>query len=182
MNIPGIGTTQCESFVKDGNLLHICESEIKHDLDLPSHILNRYQKELDEDKEAQKELGFMGCKTDDQKLIQFIKCRFGGSDSRSDITGKKTTPDWWNCGKHGTCEHEFTICKPVFTETGEKISRCEIAVIKLIAEDLSDQQIAERLFVSIDTIHSHRQHITSKIGCRSKCGIVRFAIERGITL
>ena len=181
MNYQGFHKNECESFVHDDVLTHVCEAEIKYGLNLPAHILSKYEADFEADAQARKELKIMGI-PEDEMLEQFIKCRFGGNDNKADISGNKLTPDYWQCGKHGVCEHEFVVCRPVITETGEKLTRCEIAVMKQITLDLSDKEIADKLCVSVNTICSHRVHLTQKIGCNSKNGIVRFAIEKGITL
>jgi DNA-binding CsgD family transcriptional regulator len=160
-------------------LTHISESKIYYGLDLPESNLEIYENEYSSDKSAQnslKKMGFVG----EEAIKQFITCRFGGNDKQSDIINNKTTPDYYNCGKRGVCKHEFIVCRPVFSSTGEKLSRCEIAVIKLIAEDLTDECIADKLCVSVNTIKSHRATITQKLNVKTKNGIVRFAVENNI--
>ena len=181
MTYQGFNKSECESFVQNDVLTHVCESEVRYGLDLPDHILQKYEAEFIADADARKELKFMGI-AEDKRFEQFIKCRFGGNDNKADVAGNKLTPDYWQCGKHGVCEHEFVVCRPVITDIGEKLSRCEIAVMKQITLDLTDEEIADKLCNSATTIRSHRVHLTQKIGCNSKNGIVRFAVEKGITL
>ena len=56
----------------------------------------------------------------------------------------------------------------------------EIDVIKLITEGLSNDQIAKRLHLSIDTVKTHRKNIHFKLGISKVADLVRFAIEQGI--
>lgn len=180
MSYPGFSEKNCESFVNDGVLTHVCESKVYYGLDLPTEMLDKYKSELADDKTAQHGLRKMGCVGKEETLLQFIICRFGGNDQQSDLNHNASTPDYYNCGRRGACKQEFIVCRPVLSVTGEKLSRCEIAVIKLIAEDLTDESIANKLCVSTNTIKSHRANITSKLDVKSKNGIVRFAIENKI--
>lgn len=56
----------------------------------------------------------------------------------------------------------------------------ELEVIKLILEDNSSQQIAEKLFISIRTVETHRKHIMEKLHTKSIIGLVHYAIQNGL--
>lgn len=56
----------------------------------------------------------------------------------------------------------------------------EMEVLKLIVEENTNQEIAEKLFISIRTVDTHRRNLLQKTGARNTAGLVRFAIERGI--
>ncbi|MEI6823727.1 MAG: LuxR C-terminal-related transcriptional regulator [Bacteroidota bacterium] len=178
--VKGFGIGEFESFVENGRLTHICEGNVTYDLDIPSFFLKLRKKELLHDTEANHSLDRMKIFDEDQRLIQFMKCRYGGYDDTPDtVQYKNTTPDYWNCGNRGKCSEEFCLCAPVKTKKGD-LTKTEINIIKLIAQDLADKEIADRLGSSEFTIHSHRYNITKKIGCSSKNGIVVFAYEKGI--
>lgn len=50
------------------------------------------------------------------------------------------------------------------TEDYENILSCrEINVLKLISEGLRSKEIADRLFISVNTVHRHRQNILAKL-------------------
>jgi DNA-binding NarL/FixJ family response regulator len=55
----------------------------------------------------------------------------------------------------------------------------EIEVMKLIAKELSNQAIANALFISINTVESHRKTIYKKIGVNNTAGIIKFALKNG---
>jgi two-component system, NarL family, response regulator NreC len=40
--------------------------------------------------------------------------------------------------------------------------------------------VAERLFISIRTVESHRAHIQQKLRLSSRAELVRYALERGL--
>jgi DNA-binding NarL/FixJ family response regulator len=56
----------------------------------------------------------------------------------------------------------------------------EIEVLRLVAEGLTNAQIAERLFLSPRTVHSHLNSIYQKLGVSSRSAATRFAIEHGL--
>lgn len=53
----------------------------------------------------------------------------------------------------------------------------ETEIIKLIAEGLTNGQIAEFLFLSTHTVNTHRKNIMSKLGVRNTAGIVMYAVK-----
>ena len=57
----------------------------------------------------------------------------------------------------------------------------ETKVLTLIAEGLSNREIAERLVVSNATVKTHVNRIFAKIGARDRAQAVRFAYERGLS-
>ncbi len=60
-------------------------------------------------------------------------------------------------------------------QSGE-LSVREREVLKLVALGLSNKEIAERLFISIHTVISHRKNITEKLGIKSISGLTVYAI------
>ena len=53
-------------------------------------------------------------------------------------------------------------------------------MLGLVAEGLTNAQIAERLFLSPRTIHRHLNSIYHKLGVRSRTAATRFAIKHGL--
>jgi len=51
----------------------------------------------------------------------------------------------------------------------------------LIVDELTTQEIAEKLFISIKTVETHRSHLIQKLDVRNTAGLVRIAIEKGLT-
>jgi DNA-binding NarL/FixJ family response regulator len=56
----------------------------------------------------------------------------------------------------------------------------ELAVIKLIAEGLTSEEIAEALIISHKTVDRHRANILEKLGMRNRVDLTRYAIKRGL--
>ena len=60
------------------------------------------------------------------------------------------------------------------------LSDRELDTIKLIAEDLSNQEIGDKLFISLNTVKSHVKNIILKLGVDSRIQAVTKAKELGI--
>lgn len=60
------------------------------------------------------------------------------------------------------------------------LSQREIQIIRLSAEGLSAAQIAERIFLSVHTVNTHRQRIYSKMGVKNVTEMLHKADEMGL--
>jgi len=60
------------------------------------------------------------------------------------------------------------------------ISPREIEVLKLIGQEYSNSEIAEKLFISIRTVDTHRRNLLEKLGAKNTAGLVKFAIQKGL--
>lgn len=56
------------------------------------------------------------------------------------------------------------------------ITRREREVLTLIADGLTNQQVADKLFLSVGTIDSHRKNMLTKFGVKNTAALVKFAI------
>lgn len=56
----------------------------------------------------------------------------------------------------------------------------EREILKLVAEGHTNNQIAERLFISPKTVDTHRTHIMDKLNLHSRAELVKYAIRRGL--
>jgi len=63
------------------------------------------------------------------------------------------------------------------TSTHEALSARELAVLQLIAEGCSNQEISNRLFISLHTVKTHASHINSKLGVERRTQAVARAQE-----
>ncbi len=60
------------------------------------------------------------------------------------------------------------------------LTKREKEILSLIAQGLTDKEIAEKVFLSALTVITHRKNILSKLGLKNKVEIARFAIENGL--
>ena len=59
-----------------------------------------------------------------------------------------------------------------------QFSKRECEILQLIFEGFTSQEIADKLFISLQTVESHRKNMISKAGTRNMHGVVRVALER----
>lgn len=68
----------------------------------------------------------------------------------------------------------------VFSCEAVLISKRECEIITLIAEGFTNQQIADKLFLSSHTINTHRKNIMAKLGVKNTAGIVMYAVKTNL--
>lgn len=56
----------------------------------------------------------------------------------------------------------------------------EVEVLRLVAQGLTNPQIAERLIISPRTVHAHLRAIYGKLGVTNRSAATRFALEQGL--
>jgi DNA-binding NarL/FixJ family response regulator len=60
------------------------------------------------------------------------------------------------------------------------LTRREVEVLSLVAEGLTDLQVAERLVISEHTVHRHVANILAKLSCSSRTAAVKRASAAGV--
>ncbi|HAQ19362.1 MAG TPA: hypothetical protein DCR40_09055 [Prolixibacteraceae bacterium] len=65
------------------------------------------------------------------------------------------------------------------TDIGNLSSR-QIEILKLWGESYTNQEIADRFFISVRTVESHKNHIMQKLNLKSTVDMVKFAIKNNI--
>lgn len=56
----------------------------------------------------------------------------------------------------------------------------EQAIVKLISEGYTNQQIAKTLFIAVSTADTHRKNILSKLKLPNTAALIRFAVENNL--
>ena len=65
-------------------------------------------------------------------------------------------------------------------QLGSDLSKRELEVLRLIAEGLTNGEIAEKLFTSKRTIETHRQNLLEKTHTKNTASLITYAFSRGI--
>ena len=60
------------------------------------------------------------------------------------------------------------------------LSQREKAVLTLVAEGYTNQQVADRLCLSVKTIETYRMRLAEKLGLRTRADLTRYALEIGL--
>lgn len=86
----------------------------------------------------------------------------------------------------GGCWFSNELLRKVIVNIGKspakemEISDREIETLKLICDGLTNDQIAEKLHLSPETIKWHRNNLLSKTGCNNTAALVMYAIKNGL--
>ena len=59
----------------------------------------------------------------------------------------------------------------------EILSKREIEVLKMVCREFSNAEIAEKLFLSVSTVETHRKNLIAKLGVNNTVGLVKFALK-----
>jgi Response regulator containing a CheY-like receiver domain and an HTH DNA-binding domain len=62
----------------------------------------------------------------------------------------------------------------------DKLSDREMEVLKCIVNGMSNKEIADKLYLSIRTVETHRYNIKRKLNINSVAGLTRYAMDEGI--
>ncbi len=65
------------------------------------------------------------------------------------------------------------LAKPILTQR-------EKEVLELIVQEFTSKEIAEKLFISKQTVDSHRINIMQKTDCQTLVGLIKFSIQSGL--
>lgn len=77
------------------------------------------------------------------------------------------------------------VMKSLLSANGEEdsseklkhLTKREIEVIKLIVQEHSSSEIADKLFISLGTVETHRHNIFKKLHVKNSIGLVKFALK-----
>lgn len=59
-----------------------------------------------------------------------------------------------------------------------ELTKREVAILTMIADGITHQDIAEKLFISVRTVESHKSHIMQKLDLHTTAELVKFAIRQ----
>lgn len=72
------------------------------------------------------------------------------------------------------------LAEEVHQGQGGVLTKREIEVLRLIGEEYTTQQIAEKLFISTYTVDTHRKNLLSKLQVKNTVGLYKYALEQNI--
>lgn len=92
-------------------------------------------------------------------------------------------------GKHYfSSDATYSIMMDLIESGGKKkanaesanLTNREIEVLELITQEFTNQEIADKLDISVRTVDAHRRNLLQKTGARNTAGLVRFALENNL--
>lgn len=60
------------------------------------------------------------------------------------------------------------------------LSQREKEIVRLVAQEYTSREIAEKLFLSYHTVERHRKNIIAKLGIKNVAGLVKYALKNGL--
>ncbi len=67
----------------------------------------------------------------------------------------------------------------LFAPAHKSLTKREKEILLLITEELTNQQIADKLFLSLRTVENHRNNLLQKLDVKNTAGLVKVAIREG---
>ena len=99
---------------------------------------------------------------------------------REIAAGRRLTLDDLRTIPHPPVSAASTVTDTPPSAPGAALTEREHQVLRLLAQDLSNPQIAERLVVSRRTVDAHLRSIYDKLGVKSRDAAIRVAREQGL--
>lgn len=62
----------------------------------------------------------------------------------------------------------------------EGLTKRESEILELVVEGIGNKEIAERLFISVKTVETHKSHILDKLGLKNTTELIKYAIKHNI--
>jgi DNA-binding NarL/FixJ family response regulator len=75
---------------------------------------------------------------------------------------------------------ELISNRPSSNSSDPIITRRESEILKLIADGFTNQEIADKLFISTSTVDSHRKNLLIKFDAKNTASLIKSAMEKGI--
>lgn len=115
--------------------------------------------------------GFLGRESDRNDLIEAIYTLRNGYD----YFGKSLTNLVLSRYAKNLKEQD-SYAKNELSELSER----QIEILKFWGNGLSNQEIADKLYISVRTVESHKNHIMQKLNLKSTVDLVKFGIKNNI--
>jgi DNA-binding NarL/FixJ family response regulator len=110
--------------------------------------------------------GYLLKNAEKAELLKAINTIAGGDNYFSEETEEKHL------------SNNLRIEKQVSTLT--ELSSREKEILVLIAHEYNTAEIAEKTFISLNTVNTHRKNLLSKLNAKNTAGLVKYAVENGL--
>lgn len=116
--------------------------------------------------------GFVEKHKHSDQIIDAIKCiqngdAYMGEDLRNKIL-------------ESICNFPNPEGEKTIKESLDSITNRELEVIQLICDGCNTKEISTRLFISFNTVETHRKHIFQKLNIKNSIGLMRFALQNDL--
>ena len=76
--------------------------------------------------------------------------------------------------------NQFNVATDSEDEDGETLTDREKQIVACVVRGLTNREVAEHLYISINTVLTHRRNISRKLDIHSVSGLTIYAIVNGI--
>ncbi|BAX79339.1 DNA-binding response regulator [Labilibaculum antarcticum] len=108
--------------------------------------------------------GYLLKNAEKEELLIAVKTIVGGENYFS-----KEVSDIYN---EGSCKSDYSSIP--------ELSKREKEVLKLIGDEYTTKEIADHLFISQNTVESHRKNMFSKLNVKNVAGLIKMAIKNNL--
>lgn len=115
--------------------------------------------------------GYLHKNTTREEMLLAIDTVYSGKDFYSDNVSKIILKSYIDNVKKNVVE----VINP-----NDALSKRELEILKMFAEGFINKEIAERLFISIRTVESHKNHIMQKLNLKTQVELVKYAIKNNL--
>jgi len=115
--------------------------------------------------------GYLHKNTTREEMLVAIDTVYAGNDFYSDNISKIILKSYIEKAKSNSEEMH---------DPHEILSKREIEILKMFAEGFINKEIADRLFISIRTVESHKNHIMQKLNLKTQVELVKYAIRHNL--
>lgn len=109
--------------------------------------------------------GYLLKDSDDKTIVQAIETVYNGGQFLSPIIQQQLVNDMFKSKN----QKQNTL-----------LTRREKEVLQLITQEFTNQEIADKLFISLHTVDNHRSSLLQKLDAKNTAGLVKKAIENGL--
>lgn len=178
---PGLEDTSVEFYVVDGQIKCLHAGKIYAWQEIPQPIKDIIDEDMVAHPEAIRSLMDWDIQDADERMRQYVICRFGGFDGEADINtdGKIVYTEYFDCGRRGQCKFEGKLCATIKVENGH-LTKTELQILRHVAAGMPNKLIADKLFITEATVTTHNQNIQGKLGVFTKQEMVAYAIRKNI--
>ncbi len=115
--------------------------------------------------------GYLHKNTTREEMLVAIDTVYSGSEFYSDNISKIILKSYIDKAKKNGEDN---------SNPHEILSKREIEILKMFAEGFINKEIADRLFISIRTVESHKNHIMQKLNLKTQVELVKYAIRHNL--
>ncbi|MCR5455781.1 MAG: response regulator transcription factor [Bacteroidales bacterium] len=120
--------------------------------------------------------GFLTIDSEVSQLVQAIYTIRGGHDFYSDSITHILLQRYLNSMNPDGQPSE----QDEYNDESAALSSRQIEILKLWGDGLTNQEIADKLFISVRTVETHKNHIMQKLNLKSSVDLMKFAIRNNI--